>query len=503
MTDSKLSRDFSFKKEEILIAVLVTFVACIFYFFNTTPSVAAGDNGELATAVQFLGIAHSPGYPLYTFMGKLATFIPFNNVAWRVNYFSALCSSLTIFFAVLVYMKILLSLKFPRFSVYLVSIITGFAYMMSDSLWGQSVIGEVYSISAIFHPLSILILLKWRHEVRARRNEENIFLGESYLLSYAFVFGVGLCAHQTIVLSALFFIAFFLYTLYENKILQRKLTENQMKVGIGSLALVLLFFLASWFVYFKFIASLDVNLFMRDSTNFNKTIASPILINSVTFFIFCQLVILAVYVYFRFFNKMITKKTFDFNNYYLRLACFVAKFMGMLFLGFCIYFYIFIRAEGNPPINWGGVNEAEGFWAKIAKLFTMINRKQFGATEKLPFNLYTLFHQLKWAFTQINGTQFSLPFYLLGIWGLVWLAIKKYYFYLIMWLVFFISYNLQLTIFLGYDVTEREMFFVKVFYIFSYFAFSILIAIGIGGLIDMLHKLESKLKLKLLKKKEL
>ena len=490
---NQISKNFTFKKEEIAIAALVTLIAGIFYFFHTTPSVAAGDNGELATAVQFLGIAHSPGYPLYTFMGKLATFLPFKNVAWRVNYFSALCSSLTIFFAVLVYIKILLSLKFPRISVYLVAIITGLAYMMSDTLWSQSIIGEVYSISAVFHPLSILILLKWRNEVRARRNEENVFLGESYLLSYAFIFGVGLCAHQTIVLSALFFVVFFLYTLYENNILQRKLNDNQMKIGLISLGIVLIFFLASWLVYFKYIASLKSNLFIRDASDFNKTLASPVLINSATFFIFCQLVILGVYLYFRFFQKFLLNKEFDFNNYYLRLTCIVAKFMGMLFLGFCVYFYIFIRAEGNPPINWGGVNEAEGFWAKIAKLFTMINRKQFGSTEKLPFNLYTFFQQFKWALTHINLVQFSIPFYLIALWGLIWLGIKKHYFYLAMWLVFFISYNFQLTLFLGYDLTDRDIFFVKVFYIFSYFAISIAIAIGLGGLIDAGHLLKTKL----------
>ncbi len=47
------------------------------------------DSGETATAARLLGVCHSPGYPLFSLMGHLATALPFGTVAFRMNLFSA------------------------------------------------------------------------------------------------------------------------------------------------------------------------------------------------------------------------------------------------------------------------------------------------------------------------------------------------------------------------------------------------------------------------------
>jgi dolichyl-phosphate-mannose-protein mannosyltransferase len=44
----------------------------------------------MITVAYLLGVAHPPGYPLYTLLAKLASLVPFGTVAWRVNLFSAL-----------------------------------------------------------------------------------------------------------------------------------------------------------------------------------------------------------------------------------------------------------------------------------------------------------------------------------------------------------------------------------------------------------------------------
>ena len=63
------------------------------YVATLTPTVAGGDAGEMITVAYLLGVAHPPGYPLYTLLAKLASLIPFGTVAWRVNLFSALAGS--------------------------------------------------------------------------------------------------------------------------------------------------------------------------------------------------------------------------------------------------------------------------------------------------------------------------------------------------------------------------------------------------------------------------
>ncbi len=65
------------------------------------PSIAPyRDAGEMCNVITTLGIAHPPGYPLYTFLGKIwITIFPLGNTAYKLNIFSALCSSLsTVFF---------------------------------------------------------------------------------------------------------------------------------------------------------------------------------------------------------------------------------------------------------------------------------------------------------------------------------------------------------------------------------------------------------------------
>jgi len=58
--------------------------------------------GELITAAHELGVAHPPGYPLFTLVAKLAIMLfPFGSVAYRVNLlcglFGAVAASLLFF----------------------------------------------------------------------------------------------------------------------------------------------------------------------------------------------------------------------------------------------------------------------------------------------------------------------------------------------------------------------------------------------------------------------
>jgi hypothetical protein len=73
----------------LLVFVLTTFV----YVFTCNPTVTGGDNGELITAAHVLGVAHPPGYPLWTMLAALQIRL-FNftdwDIAYRVNLLSGL-----------------------------------------------------------------------------------------------------------------------------------------------------------------------------------------------------------------------------------------------------------------------------------------------------------------------------------------------------------------------------------------------------------------------------
>src|SRR5262245_37255066 len=76
-----------------IVTALAGVIPLTVYVATLTPTVAGGDAGEMITVAYLLGVAHPPGYPLYTMLAKLASLIPFGTVAWRVNLFSALAAS--------------------------------------------------------------------------------------------------------------------------------------------------------------------------------------------------------------------------------------------------------------------------------------------------------------------------------------------------------------------------------------------------------------------------
>ncbi|XP_078720640.1 protein O-mannosyl-transferase TMEM260 isoform X5 [Lampetra fluviatilis] len=74
----------------LLVGVLVLGV----YWRTLHPSLPGGDSGELITAAHELGVAHPPGYPLFTLLAKLAMSLTSSgSPAFRVNLLTAACAA--------------------------------------------------------------------------------------------------------------------------------------------------------------------------------------------------------------------------------------------------------------------------------------------------------------------------------------------------------------------------------------------------------------------------
>lgn len=75
-------------------AILVSFVALLtLHVYTLAPTVTFEDSGELIAAAAHLGIPHQPGYPLWTLLSHLFTWLPFGHIAYRVNMASAFFSA--------------------------------------------------------------------------------------------------------------------------------------------------------------------------------------------------------------------------------------------------------------------------------------------------------------------------------------------------------------------------------------------------------------------------
>ena len=166
--------------EKIFIPVFIFSFTLAIYILTLSRSIYFGDSGEFITVAKTLGIPHPPGYPLYTMLAHLFTYLPFGNLAFRVNLFSAVTSSLTV---VVVYF-ICLKLTKNRIASASASLFLAFSYLF----WLYSLVAEVFSLNNLFVALIVLFSL----HIFEKPHEKKLF----YLL--AFVFGLALTNHHTI-----------------------------------------------------------------------------------------------------------------------------------------------------------------------------------------------------------------------------------------------------------------------------------------------------------------
>ena len=137
------------------LAVVVFILALAVYNATLAPSLSykSPDGNELATVVYTLGLAHSTGYPLYTWLGKLFTFLPVGDVAHRVNLMSATMGAggVAITYLLLRHLGVRRS----------VAVFAALLFAFSLTFWSQTGIAEVYAPNLFMVALTTLTLLLW------------------------------------------------------------------------------------------------------------------------------------------------------------------------------------------------------------------------------------------------------------------------------------------------------------------------------------------------------
>jgi len=182
-----------------LIAFSLFLIAFIGYVMTLTPSVGAGDNGELTTTLYNMGAGHPPGYPLFGIIGKLFTFLPIGDIAYRVNLFVAFFGAGAVFFLYLILVKLLglnRDSRQPSLEIHIPSIAASFLFAFSFSHWGQAIGGEVYPLNVFLVSFMLYIMLLWYEEIILFRREDNPHFGERMTLFLGFVMGLSLTNHM-------------------------------------------------------------------------------------------------------------------------------------------------------------------------------------------------------------------------------------------------------------------------------------------------------------------
>ncbi len=185
----------------------------ILFVSSLAPTVTFEDSGELISAAFTAGVPHEPGYPLFTILGKLFSFLPVGNVAYRINLMSAFFSALAMGVISLFSFELLtllsgsfrlfgnVSEKNKALALGLISFGAAVIAGAGVSYFDQSIIAEVYAINNLCTSLLMLLALKWyiriqptQLKITDRRLDRKLgFLFYAYCL----ICGISLSNHHT------------------------------------------------------------------------------------------------------------------------------------------------------------------------------------------------------------------------------------------------------------------------------------------------------------------
>jgi len=141
-------------KKEILAAAGLAGGALGLYLWTLAPTVAyQGDGGELTAAAYVLGNAHPTGYPLFLILGKLFSWLPWGDVAHRLNLLSAVCASATV-------VCLFMALR-DLTGDGLAAGIGSASLALSYQFWSQALRAEVYTLQTFFFAFLLWLHGQW------------------------------------------------------------------------------------------------------------------------------------------------------------------------------------------------------------------------------------------------------------------------------------------------------------------------------------------------------
>ncbi|MFH1074319.1 MAG: DUF2723 domain-containing protein [Candidatus Firestonebacteria bacterium] len=186
-------RKFVFKPHLLYYLVFIG-IAILYMLTLATTITATGDSSEAVVAPYVLGVAHPPGYPLFTMIGHLFTYLPLFNIAYRINI-------LSMFFSLLSFVLCFEILK-KLIKNNLVSIVTVSFLAVTKLVWEYSIVAEVFALNNFFIFLLFFIIIKWEESA----NNKILYL-------FFYILGLSLTHHQTV----LFLTPAFALFLYHNR----------------------------------------------------------------------------------------------------------------------------------------------------------------------------------------------------------------------------------------------------------------------------------------------
>jgi len=139
------------------------------FIYNLAPSIYVGDSSELIAASSTLGVAHPPGYPVFVIItSAMRAIFPTGNIAYRMNFINAL-----FVLSAMVFMSRFASVPLLVY------------FCLSPVVFSAALSCEVFTLNILFACVIIYLL-----RLPLKKNA----------VAAAFIFGIGLANHQTLIL---------------------------------------------------------------------------------------------------------------------------------------------------------------------------------------------------------------------------------------------------------------------------------------------------------------
>ena len=172
-----------------LVDVAVFLSAYVLYRFTLSPTVLPADAGEFQLVARVLGVAHPPGYPLYTLLAACFVHLPLTaDVAARVSLLSAVNGALTL----AVVSRTARRLAGSALGGWAAALTLG----VSTTFWAQSTTANIRSLTTLFTALCIHTLVVYADERRPTN-----------LLAFATALGFGIAHHGSLAFFIPVFVA--------------------------------------------------------------------------------------------------------------------------------------------------------------------------------------------------------------------------------------------------------------------------------------------------------
>lgn len=206
-------------KSACRIAAIAFMASFILYLVTLAPAIPPGfDSAELIGACAAGGIAHPPGYPLYTMLGWLLCSLGLAAPALTMNVFSALCSAAAC--ACLAFgLSLMLNSAWG-------ALVGAFCFAFALSPWRMAVGAEVFALHLFF--LSLLAALAVVYKKISAWRPYALWL-------LSFVLGLSFSHHHT---TALFLPGLVIFLYLSNRscdlaLLESKTSKSKAKQGAG------------------------------------------------------------------------------------------------------------------------------------------------------------------------------------------------------------------------------------------------------------------------------